>query len=145
MSLTEQAITKIVGLSNTGTASETLMAVTEGRAVVLHKENGVTDIENLLPLRSRFRGMMQTTSINANKAYVESRQEECSCFIDQDNMSASTIFNLWDSGTGLPGHCDDKAALTLQKTAAYKSLLNINEQTLSQKALAEWMEDWANN
>lgn len=44
-----------------------------------------------------------------------------------------------------PGHGDDKAQLTLVPTAAYKSIQQYTGKRLSQRDLAEWLEDWAEN
>lgn len=55
-------------------------------------------------------------------------------------MSCQVIFNLGDSNVA--GHADDSASLSLEPTAAYAALQRLAGKSLSQKDLAEWMEDW---
>ncbi|MND99771.1 hypothetical protein D3C80_921630 [compost metagenome] len=109
--------------------------------------------------RSRFRGVLSTSSLGEFCTYVTDRAGTLDVtsldgaaklpaavggakgFIDQDGMSCVVFFNLGDSDK--PGHADDRAALKLKPTAAYKALSTLAGSTLSQKDLAEWMEDWA--
>ena len=71
------------------------------------------------------------------KGHGEANQQ---CFINEDSMAAVNIFNFGSIHT--PGHCDDKAVVTLKKTAEYKALCQINGETISQKTAAEFLEDW---
>ncbi len=144
MSITADAIQKIAGLHSTAAASSETRELTDGLAVVLHNDTSVKSLESLMPFRNRFRGEMQTTSLSAYADYIRNRESETTkCFIDQDYMTARAIFNMWEGAQ--PGHCDDKATLSLQKTAAFKALTQIDGKKLSQKELAEWLEDWASN
>ena len=100
------------------------------------------DLEKFMPNRNYFRGVMETSNLEEFVRYHEDYQTEGNqCFIDENRMSAITIFDL---GTVyVPGHCKHQAKLTLRKTAAYRSLLATNEERLSQKKLAEWVEDYS--
>ncbi|EOD5329041.1 DUF2303 family protein [Vibrio parahaemolyticus] len=100
------------------------------------------DLEKFMPNRNQFRGVMQTANIDEFVRYHEQYQLEGNqCFINADNMAALTIFDL---GTqSFPGHCKHQAKLSLRKTAALNALLNINEERLNQKKLAEWVEDYS--
>src|SRR5690606_25800136 len=91
----------------------------------------------------RFRGALKTHALHDFARYVENHvgSETPGGFIDQDAMSATVVFNL-----GTPecaGHGDDIATLTLKPTVSYSAVQAIVGRTLSQQALAEWMEDWA--
>ena len=106
----------------------------------------LTNLEPFQLNRDRFRGQLQTHSLQDFVNYVERHLSgEASLapagFIDQDAMSAKVIFNL---GTqDYAGHGDDHAVLTLKPTSAYKALCEIVGRGLSQQQLAEWLEDWA--
>jgi uncharacterized protein YfdQ (DUF2303 family) len=101
-------------------------------------------IHNLEPfqaLRSRFRGSLITNSLHDFADYTLSREGSAAKgFIDQDNMSCRVYFNLGNEAA--PGHADDTATLNLKPTAAYKALQQIVGRKLSQRDLAEWIEDW---
>lgn len=104
----------------------------------------VESLERFCSHRFRFRGVMRTTSIDDfvrySKGYA-SADEPARCFIDADNMTACSLFNL---GTLVsPGHADNGAAITLKKTAPFSALLAINGDRMTQKGIAEWLEDWS--
>jgi uncharacterized protein YfdQ (DUF2303 family) len=91
--------------------------------------------------RDRFRGEMNTSSIAEFIDYVKDHGEtNQQCFINEDNMAAVNIFNF--GSIHKPGHCDDRAIVTLKRTAEYKALCQINGETVSQKTAAEFLEDW---
>jgi len=100
------------------------------------------DMEKFQNGRSRFRGALSTASLVDFSCYVIERRgiDIAKGFVDQDAMRCVVFFNLGDETT--PGHADDTATLTLKPTAAYSALQAIAGEQLSQKALAEWMEDW---
>ncbi|WP_431688771.1 DUF2303 family protein [Hahella sp. NBU794] len=106
----------------------------------------VRSLESHMPTRTRYRAKMSTTSIQDYQKYVaEFDVDGASCFIDTANqeLSATTVF---DMGTvEAPGHCDHQATLDLQHTAAFKALQAVNSSKVSQKAAAEWIEDWHDN
>ncbi|MCW6569640.1 YfdQ family protein [Yersinia ruckeri] len=91
--------------------------------------------------RFRFRGNLKTNSIDEYVKYSSGYAGNgVRCFIDADDMSAKTVFNL---GTlEEPGHADNTANLSLKKTAPFRELLAIDGQKKRQKELAEWLEDW---
>lgn len=101
----------------------------------------LVSLERYQPLRARFRGNMATNSLADFGEYVLQRNGAgAKGFVDQDEMSCRVFFNIGD--TENPGHADDIATLQLKPTAAYKALQAIAGKRLSQKDLAEWMEDW---
>lgn len=104
----------------------------------------VESLERFSLERFRFRGAMGTTSIEDfvrySKGYA-SATEKARCFIDADNMTARSIFNIGTLDN--PGHADNIASISLKQTAPFRALLQINGQRLKQKQIAEWLEDWS--
>lgn len=101
-------------------------------------------LEQFMPTRNQFRGVLKTTNIEEYVKYcLNYEQEGTQCFVDATDMKASSIFDL---GTqALPGHCRHKAELILKRTADYQAVLSIDGERNNQKALAEWVEDYAAN
>ncbi|PTA91275.1 hypothetical protein CWM66_08500 [Kosakonia sp. H7A] len=111
-------------------------------AVALPKDVGVESLERLYASRFRFRGKMETQSIDDFVRYSSAYAAEGTrCFINADNMAAVSVFNLGTLEN--PGHADNKAVLALKRTSPYTALLKINGDRNSQKQLAEWLEDWS--
>ncbi|MFZ1872680.1 MAG: DUF2303 family protein [Chania sp.] len=111
---------------------------------VLPESVSVQSIERFYSNRFRFRGAMETTSIDDFVRYsvgYADAEDPARCFIDADNMSARAVFNI---GTlAAPGHADNFAEINLKKTAPFRALLAIDGKRLNQKQIAEWLEDWA--
>lgn len=104
----------------------------------------VESLERFSLERFRFRGAMTTTSIDDFARYSKgyaSASEPARCFIDADNMTARSVFNIGTLDN--PGHADNVASITLKKTAPFRALLQIDGQRLKQKQIAEWLEDWS--
>lgn len=102
------------------------------------------NLEQFQALRSRFRGTLTTNSLRDFANYVIARNGPAAKgFVNQDAMACEVFFNLGDEAA--PGHADDTAKLTLKPTAAYIALAQLAGKKLSQKELAEWMEDWRLN
>lgn len=103
-------------------------------------DNKVVSIEHLQEGRSRFRGKFNTTVLSEYVSYLKANPGGVG-FIDPKKCAASTFINLGDKKA--PGHADWVAKLDLEPTAAYAALLGIEGVPQSQRALAEWIEDWA--
>ncbi|WP_044872000.1 DUF2303 family protein [Pseudomonas sp. LFM046] len=115
---------------------------TDTPVALVPQSTQVVNLEEYMPGRSRFRGALSTASLEDFCGYVLQREVAgTQGYVDQDAMSCKVFFNLGDLDH--PGHADDTANLKLKPTAAYKTLLAIAGSTLTQKDLAEWMEDWA--
>jgi uncharacterized protein YfdQ (DUF2303 family) len=113
--------------------------------VALPSDYKLHDLEYYLPNRRRARGGMDTPNLASFSEYVTGTAEDgATVFIDQNAMTATAVLNL---GTpDAPGHTDNTATLKPEKTAAYKALLqHANGSGLSQKVVAEFLEDWAVN
>ncbi|HIE9099912.1 TPA: YfdQ family protein [Klebsiella pneumoniae] len=111
---------------------------------LLPKNTSIESLERFAFERFRFRGAMDTTSIDDfvrySVAYAQ-EEEKARCFIDADNMLARSIFNIGTLDN--PGHADNVASIKLKKTAPFRALLAINGDHLNQKQIAEWLEDWS--
>ena len=103
------------------------------------------NMEPYLPKRRRARGNMSTANLESFAQYIKTHAEPgCSVFVSQDTMRATAVLNLGDPAD--PGHADNLASLVLVPTAAYKALTAYsNGVAQTQKAIAEFMEDWADN
>ncbi|MDQ5301703.1 DUF2303 family protein [Klebsiella pneumoniae] len=112
---------------------------------LLPQNTSIESLERFAFERFRFRGAMDTTSIDDfvrySVAYAQ-EEEKARCFIDADNMLARSIFNIGTLDN--PGHADNVASIKLKKTAPFRALLAINGDHLNQKQIAEWLEDWSN-
>ncbi|MEP9960932.1 DUF2303 family protein [Klebsiella sp. GG_Kp165] len=111
---------------------------------VLPAGTGIESLERFSSERFRFRGAMETTSIDDFARYSSGyakEDEKARCFIDADNMLARSIFNIGTLDN--PGHADNVASIKLKKTAPFRALLSINGEHLNQKQIAEWLEDWS--
>lgn len=136
MSLTADAIEK---LQESHVAIAFTEALEFGRsAVAIPQDFKVTDLEPYMPNRLRLRGTFATHLIADFCSYIAARSSS-SVFINPENMQATALFNIGTVDN--PGHCDDKASLKLQKTAAFKAFCERSSR-MDQKTAAEWMEDW---
>ncbi|EMA2443883.1 TPA: DUF2303 family protein [Klebsiella pneumoniae] len=111
---------------------------------VLPAGTGIESLERFSSERFRFRGAMETTSIDDFVRYSSGyakENEKARCFIDADNMLARSIFNIGTLDN--PGHADNVASIKLKKTAPFRALLSINGDHINQKQIAEWLEDWS--
>jgi uncharacterized protein YfdQ (DUF2303 family) len=122
---------------------------TDGSVAALPAGVSVTDLEQYLEQRRRYRGSMATNLIAEFVEYVTattndygwlSSPENIPCFVSPSTMGAKTFFNLGDVES--PGHGDHHATLQLEKTEAFRQLLDTNGRKFDQKNLAEWLEDW---
>ncbi|HCQ8474563.1 TPA: DUF2303 family protein [Klebsiella michiganensis] len=111
---------------------------------LLPQNTSIESLERFAYERFRFRGAMDTTSIDDFVRYSVAyalEEEKARCFIDADNMLARSIFNIGTLDN--PGHADNVASIKLKKTAPFRALLAINGDHLNQKQIAEWLEDWS--
>lgn len=109
--------------------------------IALPNDYSVHDLEKFGEVRRRFRGHYQTSSTEDFIAYVKQRKGEG--YIDTAKQAATVFFNLGDVAG--PGHGDHKATLKLEPTAAYSAMQGIDGAPCDQKALLDWLEDWAEN
>ncbi|MEG2047015.1 MAG: DUF2303 family protein [Comamonas sp.] len=102
----------------------------------------VEDLERFMPTRRRASGTMSTPYINDFVEYTRShKQDGCCIFVNADEMHATAVLDL--GSPDKPGHCDSKARLVLKPTAAFAALKKFMNMGQTQRAMAEWLEDWA--
>jgi uncharacterized protein YfdQ (DUF2303 family) len=102
-------------------------------------------LEGLAEFRSRLRGKFTTRNLDSFATYSNLRAVEhplgnTQAFIDTLKMECSAIFNIGNAQH--PGQCDDNASLTLDACVEFAAILKLNGNKLSQKQLAEWLDDW---
>lgn len=113
-------------------------------AIALPSGVNVQSLEALQQNRSRFRGLLSTSSLQDFAAYVVAHADgNTEGFVHAEDMSCLVMFNLGDKDA--PGHGDFCAALALNKTAAFKALEQAAVSQHSQKDLSDFIEDWAPN
>jgi len=145
MSITKEAIQhleksvlleKVNGELSSISTSSNLLVVPEG--FKLH------NLEKDMLHRDSYRSSFGTKSIKDFGEYCQEFDKEgAKCFVNSDHMNANTIFDL---GTEeLPLHQLHNAKLQLDKTSAFRALLKINGDHLSQKDAANFVDDWADN
>jgi len=112
--------------------------------VALPADVKIHSIEKFQLLRARFRGALQTHSLNDFSNYVIAQTStNIVGFVDGDAMACTVYFNLGDEVA--PGHGDFNATLNLKKTAAFLALEQAASKQHAQKDLSDWIEDWAPN
>lgn len=138
MSLTKDALQLI---TDTALAAAGKELPTNTPTAIVPDSSTVIDLERFQLHRSRFRGTYSTHSLVDFGAYVVERAApDARGFIDQDAMSCVVLFNL---GTPeQPGHADDRAVLRLKASAAFAAVQAVCGQSLAQKAMSDWIEDW---
>lgn len=129
------AIQKIAGLALAATA---IPDEHTGKAIALHRDVELYDMEHFGAGRRRFRGTLNTTSLTDFIAYVKAHRGEG--FIDAERLSATVFFNLGDASA--PGHGDWRAILTMKATAAFAALRKLDGQQQTQRSLIDFLEDW---
>lgn len=113
-------------------------------AIALPDSVKVINLEQFQQSRSRFRGVLETSSLNDFSSYVLAQADgNTSGFVDSDGMTCTVFFNLGDQDT--PGHADFRAVLELKKTAAFIALERAAASKHTQKDLSDFLEDWAPN
>ncbi|WP_333609333.1 DUF2303 family protein [Arsukibacterium sp.] len=111
-------------------------------AVVLPDGFKLADVECYLPNRVRFTGQFNTNSVLSFSEYVRDRgADSARVFVDADSMNATAILDFVSFGVAL--HCEDKAIVKAKRKAEYSALLVFTSERHSQKAFAEFLEDYA--
>lgn len=145
MSMSEQAIQRIQEL---GSTPEFLKALKEQKTknpvIALPSSFELHDLERYMPNRTNYRGTFDTSNHDEFAKYCKEYEKEGSqCFINVENMKATTVIDLGTQDA--PGHCAHKANLSLKSTADYNALLDMNGYQKNQKTVAEWIEDYTPN
>lgn len=138
MSLSKEAIELI---QENAVAAAGIQLPALGQVAVLPQNFNVVDLERYQACRNRFRGTYATHSLADYSTYIVERAAPAARgFIDQDNMSCIVLFNIGTAEE--PGHADDRAVLRLKASAAFAAVQAVCGQSLVQKAMSDWIEDW---
>lgn len=115
----------------------------EHGVLALPSEFKLHDLEPYLELRRRARGNFSTPFVASFARYLINHADmnNTTVFVDPQKLGAVAVLNL--GTTEVPGHADNTATLELQLSAPYQALLRAARGPVSQRTLAEWMEDWA--
>jgi len=138
----KEAIQQIQTSAHIPAIIEQLKAIgTQTPCIVTPDNFSVKSLEQFMECRSNYRLGMNTNSLADFIVYSQKFQQAgATCFINAEHMKAKAVFDL---GTELaPGHQQHASALTLEKTAHYKAVLNVDGERLSQKTASEFIEDW---
>ncbi|WPH64066.1 DUF2303 domain-containing protein [Vibrio phage vB_VpP_1] len=140
MSMTKEAIQHVQESANIPAIMKQ-MDHADAPLAVIPDSMSMKSLESYMENRNRFRASMATQSIDDFVAYCKKYdRENAECFVNADSMSAKTVIDL---GTvDQPLHCDHTARVQLKPTALFKAVCNIHEERLSQKQLAEFIEDY---
>lgn len=103
----------------------------------------VHDLEKYMDKPRRFSGSMTTTDLEAFVGYLERNSTKglASVFVEETEMRAKAILDLGTSENF--GHAWHRASFTPVVTPEYASLTYTSTASLTQKILAEWLEDFA--
>ena len=115
---------------------------TKAPVVAVPNSMSLESLEQHMPNASHYRMLFNTSNIEDFIKYsVKFKQDGATCFINQDEMTAKTIFDI--GTTEKPLHKNHKAVLLLRKTAEFKALLAIANGKKTQKEIAEFLETWS--
>jgi len=114
---------------------------TEIPIVAIPDNMSINDLERYMPNAARYRLNYETVNIADFIRYnANADQQGALCFIDDESMTAHTIFDLGTLEN--PLHKAHQAKLKLRKSAAYKSVLAACNNHLPQKLASDFIEDW---
>ena len=116
-------------------------AMENGKPVVLPDGYELKDIERYLPNRRRLAGVLCTSDPEHFQRYCEQTTDaHPRIFVDAKEMQATAVLNF--GAVEEPGHGDNRAQLNFKKLAAFRALLKVDGIAASQRAIAEFLEDW---
>lgn len=142
----KEAVKEIARSESISAASKAIQAATEiDGAVALPEDFKLHDLEQYFGCRRRARGTMATTTIEDFAVFTKQHIDEdpAQIFVDPLEMAATAILNM--GSIVFPGHADNRAKLTLKRTAAYQALMAVSGSKLTQDRAAEFLEDWDAN
>lgn len=131
-------------IQKTAVQAAQVETVLDGKVIVVPTGVALESAERYSAGRFRFRGTYRTNTLAELIAYITKRGPAFSgpcVFVDAESGKATAYFNLGDEES--PGHGDDTALLNLKLTAGYSAMLAATVSDLSQKQLAAFLEDWA--
>lgn len=111
----------------------------------INHETKIADLEKYSKTKRRMNGSFETNSIAALAEFAVSTIKESSeidtpsCFVGEDGK-ASLFFNFGSIEN--PLHQDLTGSVSLKKTAIFKAIENLKDEQLTQRELAEFIEDF---
>ncbi|WP_020409861.1 DUF2303 family protein [Hahella ganghwensis] len=126
-------------IQDTAIAADKELPATQIPVITLPENICIHSLERYMAAPARYRAKFNTGSLKDFVSYIH-EVGTADCFIYADEMNAQALF---DKGTiAKPGHGEHTAKLKLKATAEFTELKNRGKDRLSQKDLAEWMEEW---
>jgi len=140
----KEAVKEIARSESISAATKAIRTEVDG-VLALPEDFKLHNVEQYFNYRRRARGTMATTSIEDFAVYTKQHIDEAPghIFVDPSEMAATAILNM--GSTSQPGHTDNRAKLTLKRTAAYQALMAVSGSQLPQDRAAEFLEDWTAN
>ncbi len=145
MSLTKEAI-KL--LQDNAVAGKSVMTFFD--TVIMPDGYHVQDLEEYQEQRNHFRMKFQTHLVDQYLDHLDARHGDGNpdnkpqIFVNQDDMSAVTIFDMGTPAN--PLHCKDRAVIKLKRTPEYHMLDSVlgrdGVRRMNQTDLAELLEDY---
>ena len=111
--------------------------------VLLREGEELKTVPNPDGKRSRFRAKFSTNTIGELVPYLELHGASgATGFVGSGSqLSCQFVINM---GTlAAPGHADHTATAVLERTPEFAAILAINGKKMTQRDMAEWLEDWA--
>lgn len=136
--LSKEAIEKLEQII----AANAALPKTQIPIVALPSGVGLNSLEKYLDYPVRHRAKFDTDSLTSFFDYLQPRAGKSSAgvFIDKANMKAVCHLHIGDQDT--PLWDDDTASVRIYKTPEYAGLLGLEQQNLTQRQFAEFIEDW---
>lgn len=115
------------------------------KLIALPDKATMIDLSKYTPEKRWFSGRFNTSSVVAFCEYVNDlADDKTQLFISMEEMHARAIFNIVLSD-GHPGRCDNNAILAMIPTPEMIAINKLCDGSLmTQRDLAEWMEEWVN-
>lgn len=145
-------IDKLDELLSSEKARAQIMEESGSSAVALHANCTIRDLEKYMPHKRRFQAHMRTSEVESFTVYAVDMGRQVNpgrpgeadnpvpVFVDADAMSAMAVFDL--GNVMEPLHAENRATVTLEKTAEFREVLKRNGDSAKQRTFAEWLEDW---
>lgn len=142
MTMDKSAVEHIQQTAHIPEMLESIRGQTDNPCSIVPDNYRIFDLEKYNNHRSSYRMKLETNVIADFVAYCHSNHEDgAACAIDVDGMSAKTIFDV--GSKEMPGHKRHTASLELKMTSAFRALEDISKCAVSQREIAEFIEDWA--
>lgn len=139
--LTKEAIDTLA-LSKAQTVERIQRELDIEHMIAVPNDFALLDTEAKAPTRRRARGTMTTATVSDFARYVDAHGLiGTTVFVDANSMRAVAVLNLGDAEA--PGHADNTAVLQAETTAAHAALRKMLLAWVTQRDLAEFLEDWS--